>query len=183
MPPTTARTPRRAKVVGGSGASSAGNLALAESLRVDGDRPQSVAASGRSSEPARPNSISNSSRDSGDQRAVFTPRWVPRAHSRPPSRAASVSRPAWIGLRSGFLLITYARRHVIRSASVNVEATSMTQVSSAGKIRQKQVRPFSHIGSPETQNPLRLTTQRVKVVAQPGIEPGTQGFSVLCSTN
>jgi hypothetical protein len=22
-----------------------------------------------------------------------------------------------------------------------------------------------------------------KVVAQPGIEPGTQGFSVLCSTN
>jgi hypothetical protein len=51
------------------------------------------------------------------------------------------------------------------------------------KLGQNWVSGFSAIGSPEMKNPLLLAEQRVKVVAQPGIEPGTRGFSVLCSTN
>ena len=39
------------------------------------------------------------------------------------------------------------------------------------------------LGTTLTENPLSEYTERGFSVVPPGIEPGTQGFSVLCSTN
>jgi hypothetical protein len=58
-----------------------------------------------------------------------------------------------------------------------------------GKVEQKWHREDFFVAktacflNPKTLTKPLILLGRIKLVAGPGIEPGTQGFSVLCSTN
>jgi hypothetical protein len=80
------------------------------------------------------------------------------------------------------MIASVTTRPALHSLSSLLYESTLAQIFRSSKSSPKISRRV-FFSSPRTQNPLPLTEQRVKVVAQTGIEPVTQGFSVLCSTN
>src|SRR4051812_7904300 len=73
----------------------------------------------------------------------------------------------------------------LRGALIVRESGARFRVSRCRRIRQKHQGRGGESGrfGESSKNPLITDKTGFKVVAQTGIEPVTQGFSVLCSTN